>query len=163
MTESKLPQIDERRDHVCEHGTAMDVHCCHCHSGFIFDKDHECPELPEEQPPEITSTPRLRKQAQAISVLLSDAGCPAMPIVEGVKWLIANRNKWLDAFNRSKQFQQECPPFKHLLEQEVVAAHQGLDRLGAPKTKQVLRRGGEGTQVITMSVEERFREIKPHQ
>lgn len=31
-------------DVVCEHGTAMDVHCCNCHSGFIFDRDHECPE-----------------------------------------------------------------------------------------------------------------------
>ena len=27
---------------VCEHGEALDVHCCHCHSGFIFEKDHEC-------------------------------------------------------------------------------------------------------------------------
>jgi hypothetical protein len=34
------PQTD---DVVCRHGIAMDVHCCHCHSGFIFDKDHECP------------------------------------------------------------------------------------------------------------------------
>lgn len=24
-------------DLVCEHGAAMDVHCCGCHSGFIFD------------------------------------------------------------------------------------------------------------------------------
>jgi hypothetical protein len=31
-------------DVVCSHGTAMDVHCCNCHSGFIFDIDHECPE-----------------------------------------------------------------------------------------------------------------------
>ena len=30
-------------DIVCEHGTAMDVHCCNCHSGFIFDPTHECP------------------------------------------------------------------------------------------------------------------------
>jgi hypothetical protein len=36
-------------DAVCEHGTALDVHCCNCHSGFIFDKDHECP-TPEAQP-----------------------------------------------------------------------------------------------------------------
>ena len=35
----------ERRRHdiVCEHGTAMDVHCCNCHSGFIFDNYHVCP------------------------------------------------------------------------------------------------------------------------
>lgn len=32
-------------DLVCQHGTALDVHCCNCHSGFIFDKDHECPSL----------------------------------------------------------------------------------------------------------------------
>jgi hypothetical protein len=25
------------KDVVCEHGTAMDVHCCNCHSGFLFD------------------------------------------------------------------------------------------------------------------------------
>ncbi len=31
-------------DAVCEHGTALDVHCCNCHSGFIFDRNHECPE-----------------------------------------------------------------------------------------------------------------------
>lgn len=24
-------------DVVCEHGTAIDVHCCGCHSGFLFD------------------------------------------------------------------------------------------------------------------------------
>lgn len=28
----KLPE-----DVVCEHGVAMDVHCCNCHSGFLFD------------------------------------------------------------------------------------------------------------------------------
>ena len=26
-------------DPVCEHGTALDVHCCNCHSGFLFDAD----------------------------------------------------------------------------------------------------------------------------
>lgn len=26
-------------DPVCEHGTAVDVHCCNCHSGFLFDID----------------------------------------------------------------------------------------------------------------------------
>lgn len=24
-------------DLVCKHGVAMDVHCCGCHSGFLFD------------------------------------------------------------------------------------------------------------------------------
>jgi co-chaperonin GroES (HSP10) len=24
---------------ACEHGTALDVHCCNCHSGFLFDVD----------------------------------------------------------------------------------------------------------------------------
>lgn len=31
------PQQNDVRDWVCEHGTAMDVHCCNCHSGFQFD------------------------------------------------------------------------------------------------------------------------------
>lgn len=26
-------------DVVCEHGTAIDVHCCNCHHGFLFDGD----------------------------------------------------------------------------------------------------------------------------
>jgi hypothetical protein len=30
-------------DVVCVHGTAVDVHCCNCHSGFIFNPEHECP------------------------------------------------------------------------------------------------------------------------
>lgn len=32
-------------DAVCQHGTALDVHCCNCHSGFIFDAGHECQPL----------------------------------------------------------------------------------------------------------------------
>jgi hypothetical protein len=35
--------VDDVGDAVCQHGTAMDVHCCNCHSGFIFDMHHECP------------------------------------------------------------------------------------------------------------------------
>ena len=35
---------DDVWGYVCEHGTALDVHCCHCHSGFIFDLKHECPD-----------------------------------------------------------------------------------------------------------------------
>lgn len=26
---------------TCEHGRALDVHCCNCHSGFLFDMN-EC-------------------------------------------------------------------------------------------------------------------------
>src|SRR3990167_3178605 len=26
---------------ACEHGTALDVHCCNCHSGFLF-TPNEC-------------------------------------------------------------------------------------------------------------------------
>lgn len=33
---------------VCEHGTALDVHCCNCHSGYIFDEWHICG-APHEQ------------------------------------------------------------------------------------------------------------------
>ena len=32
---------------VCEHGTACDVHCCNCHSGFNFPgmiHSNDCPE-----------------------------------------------------------------------------------------------------------------------
>ena len=39
-----FPSVD---DPACEHGIALDVHCCHCHSGFIFDKNHECPDAAE--------------------------------------------------------------------------------------------------------------------
>jgi hypothetical protein len=27
---------------ACQHGTAMDVHCCNCHNGYLFERDHEC-------------------------------------------------------------------------------------------------------------------------
>ena len=33
------------RDEVCKHGTASDVHCCGCHSGFTFPQmthDEDC-------------------------------------------------------------------------------------------------------------------------
>jgi hypothetical protein len=33
------PVQNEAGDWVCEHGTAVDVHCCNCHSGFLFDAD----------------------------------------------------------------------------------------------------------------------------
>jgi len=38
-----LAQEEARGEVVCEHGTAVDVHCCNCHSGFLFDPHHECP------------------------------------------------------------------------------------------------------------------------
>jgi len=31
------PQQDDIGDWVCEHGIAVDVHCCNCHNGFLFD------------------------------------------------------------------------------------------------------------------------------
>jgi hypothetical protein len=33
------PPATQTEDIVCRHGTAMDVHCCNCHSGFLFDID----------------------------------------------------------------------------------------------------------------------------
>ena len=37
------PHLTEQGEWVCEHGTAIDVHCCtesgFCHSGFLFDVD----------------------------------------------------------------------------------------------------------------------------
>ena len=28
--------VNDQGDTVCEHGTALDCHCCNCHSGFLF-------------------------------------------------------------------------------------------------------------------------------
>ena len=41
--QERLTQLIETSDATCEHGVALDVHCCNCHSGFIFDRNHECP------------------------------------------------------------------------------------------------------------------------
>lgn len=32
-------QADPEADVVCQHGTAIDVHCCNCHHGFLFTPD----------------------------------------------------------------------------------------------------------------------------
>lgn len=29
--------FEHNGEYACEHGTALDVHCCNCHSGFLFD------------------------------------------------------------------------------------------------------------------------------
>lgn len=34
---SEASPVKPEQDVVCQHGTAMDVHCCNCHSGFLFD------------------------------------------------------------------------------------------------------------------------------
>ena len=49
-------------DHTCQHGTALDVHCCNCHSGFIFDREHECQETtgPDLQAPIQLNTEQLK-------------------------------------------------------------------------------------------------------
>ena len=45
------PTQNEQGDWVCEHGTAVDVHCCNCHSGFLFDADScVCVAAPSEPP-----------------------------------------------------------------------------------------------------------------
>lgn len=36
---AKFTQAGPDADWVCEHGTAIDVHCCNCHSGFLFDSE----------------------------------------------------------------------------------------------------------------------------
>jgi hypothetical protein len=33
----RIPRVVITETPQCEHGTAMDVHCCGCHSGFLFD------------------------------------------------------------------------------------------------------------------------------
>jgi hypothetical protein len=35
--EAIVVTVNEQGDAACQHGTAMDVHCCNCHSGFLFD------------------------------------------------------------------------------------------------------------------------------
>ena len=34
-----LPVSQQAEDPICAHGVALDVHCCNCHSGFLFDPD----------------------------------------------------------------------------------------------------------------------------
>lgn len=34
-----IEPVHDGDDPTCEHGTALDVHCCNCHSGFLFDAD----------------------------------------------------------------------------------------------------------------------------
>jgi len=46
MREPEKIRQDDSGDYVCQHGTAMDVHCCNCHSGFLFETDHHCCEEP---------------------------------------------------------------------------------------------------------------------
>jgi hypothetical protein len=44
--------LDPDGDWVCEHGTAVDVHCCNCHSGFLFDlAECGCSGTPEDNEP----------------------------------------------------------------------------------------------------------------
>ncbi len=46
------PQEEEQMkdEHVCEHGMAMDVHCCNCHSGFLFDVNSCVCQFEREEP-----------------------------------------------------------------------------------------------------------------
>lgn len=57
-------------DPRCAHGTALDVHCCHCHSGFQFDPDHECPteaEYRDQLVEQMIDTVKLMMQAKLTS------------------------------------------------------------------------------------------------
>lgn len=65
---------------TCEHGTALDVHCCNCHSGFIFDKDHKCPAAP---PSAGVTPPNLEQVARVIAAAVAQRvkdGDPCRPI-----------------------------------------------------------------------------------
>ncbi len=42
--EGIAPHQNDVGDWVCQHGTSIAVHCCNCHSGFVFDMEHECPD-----------------------------------------------------------------------------------------------------------------------
>lgn len=37
-------QIMDLSDPTCQHGISMNVHCCNCHNGLIFDQSHTCTE-----------------------------------------------------------------------------------------------------------------------
>lgn len=45
-TKTATPQDMAQDEPACKHGIAMDVHCCNCHSGFIFDRYHVCEPAP---------------------------------------------------------------------------------------------------------------------
>lgn len=66
-----IAAMKTERDATCEHGTALDVHCCNCHSGFIFDAEHECPDpVPDVMPGEVSCptcgyTTNLRSEVRA--------------------------------------------------------------------------------------------------
>ena len=83
-------------DVTCEHGTAMDVHCCNCHSGFIFDVNHECPS-PEltwreavEQALGVANDPENHTPSWAFDVVMAareigNAPSPASPQAEELR------------------------------------------------------------------------------
>jgi hypothetical protein len=37
--QTRRAEYEPGLDVVCRHGVAMDVHCCNCHSGFLFDSN----------------------------------------------------------------------------------------------------------------------------
>lgn len=43
---------------ICEHGTAMDVHCCNCHGGFLFDSESCVCKFDSVLPTSPAETPR---------------------------------------------------------------------------------------------------------
>ena len=55
-----------------------------------------------------------------------------------------------------RQQEEERPLFWQHMQSELNEAHQALDQLGAPKTKMVPKRSGEGTQDITIGLRERL-------
>lgn len=75
----------------CEHGTALDVHCCNCHSGFIFETDHECPELPRPAPLDLAAV----LTDEHIRQLHSD--CPRWGIAATRTYLVKLLTPWLAA------------------------------------------------------------------
>jgi hypothetical protein len=65
-------------DMVCNHGVAMDVHCCGCHSGFLFD---------------IATCVCLGRQKEPTDVILT--GLPDACPVCGARWSCDHEaNQW---------------------------------------------------------------------
>lgn len=112
IAKAALEQNQPPTDPVCQHGTALDVHCCHCHSGFIFDKDHECPPALEWQGPDEDG-----------DVIVSLIG------VEG--WHITGHGKThreaLAVLGEAMHMAQGCCPTAPMLRAQIEAARAAIE------------------------------------
>lgn len=93
-------------------------------------------------------TPDFEKIARDISTFHA-GGDPGMQITDMAEQLHL-------VWNAGKEAGEKHELFVNHLKDENNAAHQALDHLGAPTTKQVTRRDGVGKQDITIGIAERI-------